>query len=352
MTRYVFSSQAYRRDGFVPVPTESIGLRCEFLEKIRARPSALFRSALESIDAAVALLALGQVSQSFLLFSQAAEVSLKAILDEVKRMGLAAWAAANPTFMRTLAAGSRASVPGSVKDATFIAAFRDVAEFVDFSDAVRSSIDGINRTRNEIAHRGGDPERSHHYLELILTALLPLLDEVYRRTMTLDLADFLLHDIARELIVAAKFVVGRRNDPRSWAVALRPLRAAHHHRWPTDQGIPLDCGVDDWGKSYPDSMRSEWEQHVSRTLPENVLDNIYTTCRICDGVCFLATDGELKGDGADRHFDILALACAYCGLRIREGYTDLARIHYGPIDEAFLGAEKWAQLLDAFGYQP
>lgn len=157
LSPYCFSRANYEAGGLLPVPAESIGRHAEFVQKIRARPSVLFRSAIESIDAAVALLALGQVSQSYLLFTQAAEVSLKAVLDEVKRMGLASWGAANPGFMRRLAAMKSVSPPGSVKDSTFIGAFREVGEFADFSDNVRSAVPRINSARNEIAHRGGEP---------------------------------------------------------------------------------------------------------------------------------------------------------------------------------------------------
>jgi hypothetical protein len=349
-----FSDEVFRSTASLPLAGESIGYRHSFQQKIAARPSLLFRSAVESIDAAFGLLALGQVSQAFLLLAQATEVSLKATIDEFNRLGISAWAAQNPVLFRNRAGNDlpldKAKLQEIVAQRHFLDVFREVSTFVEFSDGIESSCYQINSTRNDIAHRGGDPQRVRFYLEQTILKVLPLLDEFYYALTGSGLCDLIMHDVARELIVAGRFLRSRGPDAGCLRMALRPVSAAYFHHRTIEHGAPPDQSGLVTGSDL--ARESEWERTLAGSLKGNVLDQENTRCHICGERCFLATNGVLKRRDGAPYFDISAMACTYCNLRIPEEYSDLAIIHYGPIDEHLLGHDDWVGLVRSFGYDP
>jgi hypothetical protein len=349
-----FSGEILLSSECPPPASESIGYRRALEKRMMARPSLLFRSAIASIDAAVGLLALGQVSQSFLLLTQAAEVSLKAALDEINHLGLAAWAAHNPVLFRNRSGDAlpfdESRLRESVTGKHFLQVFREVSAFIEFSEAVNSSCDQINRTRNEIAHGGGDPQRARFYLDQMIFKVLPLLDEFYLELMGVGLCDIILHDVARELIVAGRFLRARNGDREGWRMALRPVAAAYFHRRTIDHGAPLESNGLRSGRDL--TREHDWERRIAGSLKGNVLEQETTLCHICGERCYLSTDGVLKSCDGVPYFRVSAMACTYCNLRIPEEYSDLAMIHYGRVDEHLLGRDNWRRLVRDFGLDP
>jgi hypothetical protein len=352
-TPFRFSEEVLASSEFLPPGGESIGPHLEARRLIRARRSPLFNSAAESLDAAVGLLVLDQVSQAYLLFAQALEVTLKGVLDEVRELGFEAWLRQNPGPWPNRPERCPLhpwQLKETIKEKTFPKAFQEVAELGLFSESARRAFEPIPGTRNRIAHSGGEDERCHIYVQDILTRILPLLDELYR-AHGLHLADLLLHCVARELLVAGRFLRRRRDGAKSWAMALRPVTAAYFHRINIEHGAPAD--FDPFGYGWGDrfDMNHEWEKVVAGSLKGNVLDRERTRCHICGERCFVATDGELRTLDSEEFFRVASLACPYCHLRIPEEYSDLAELHYGRITEESLGAEQWAFLRRDFGYQ-
>ncbi len=316
----------------------------------------MFRAALESIDAGTSLLALGQVSQAFLLFMQASEVSLKGVLDEISEIGTKTWAAQNPVLVRNLANSSQhfdeSRLRQSVTEKTFIGAFREVQAYIAFTDQVVSRHVAVNNTRNRIAHQGGDREQANLYLAQIIECLLPLLDEFFDRLIGQPICRFIGHRLARELIVAARFLRRHSSEMDAWKVALRPMAAAYFSNRVIEHGAPIDFDPHGYGWNDRSDLNFEWEQKVAGSLKGNVLEEEYTICRICGERCFVATEGELKWQVHTPYFEVSSMACPHCHLSITEEHSDLARIHYGPIDEQLLGHESWVHLVRDFGLDP
>jgi len=348
----------YEPNAMIPIAHESFWRQAEFVAALRRQRSPMFLSAAESIDAAIILLVFQQVSQAYQLLMQALEVSLKGVLDNVKQMGISAWMAQNPALAHNLVKADHTQLKErlrekeSLKQKTLITAFREVTDFIDFSVHSRSAIDRLNGTRNKLAHQGGIGSQAGNYVRELLNDIFPILDELYRKFLNLHLSDFIFHDVARELMVAARFLKHRPTDNRCWSKALTSVGCAYLHRRHLAPGsIPFD--EDGFEKVDFDLRCDEWDK-VSAKLwragsNSDVLEKAYLTCRICGERCILATDGELYHDGG-LHFRITSMACPYCHLLIPEEYADLAAIHYGRIDEELLGTEEWGKFLRDYGH--
>ncbi len=346
----------YDPNALIPIAHEGIGYRAEFVAVLRRQRSPMFLSAAESIDAAIILLVFQQVSQAYQLLMQALEVSLKGVLDNVKQMGISAWIAQNPTLAPNLLNANptqlKERLQENLKLKTLIGAFREVSDFIDFSAHSRNAIDRLNETRNRLAHQGGIGSQTGNYVREIVNDILPVLDELYRKFLNLHLGDFLFQDVARELVVAARFLKHRPTDKRCWSKALTLVGCAYLHRRHLAPG-PDPFDEDGFEKVDFELRCNEWDK-VSEKLQRagsnsDVLEEGYLTCHICGERCVLATDGELHHEGG-LHLEITSMACPYCHLLIPEEYADLAAIHYGRIDQELLGAEEWGKLLRDYGH--
>lgn len=180
-----FSEGMYSSSELLARGDSEWGDRSRFIDTIKARPSLMYRSARESIDAGISLLADRQVSQAFLLLFQAAEVSLKGLLDEIQQVGTRTWAAQNPLLFRQRAGSNLAFEESRIREVitekTFIAAFREASALVKFSDEVQCGASLANSTRRLLVHQGGLERQEPTYLGQILHILIPLLDEFYTK---------------------------------------------------------------------------------------------------------------------------------------------------------------------------
>ena len=333
--------------------------RIEFLDAVRARPSLYYRGGLGSIDSVLPLLCIGHVRQAYILLFQAAEVCLKGVLDEIKAAGLAAWMQKNPVLARTLADNSDKEVLTDIEAMTFLRAFRAASPIVGFREDLAAGVTELNRVRNEIAHRGGENDRSLYYLGLILNTLFPLLDQFFHKVLGLDLADFILHPIARELVVIAKFHRLSAHDDSTLGKCLSHLHAAYFSIWKLNEcGVPEfdENGASRFDKCADDYI--EWERQCRRKLKyETVAYDGYspdssqyaraTYCRVCSNECFVTSDWEERVTPDGLSFDVKEVLCPYCRLSIDDPL--LAEIHYGRINRKLLGDEGWQALLKDLG---
>jgi hypothetical protein len=358
MNIFKFSERLYSSDERLPRGDSNWGERLRFIDTIKARPSLMYRSARESIDAGISLLANGQVSQAFLSLFQAAEVSLKGLLDEIQQIGTRTWAAQNPVLFRRRAANGlpfeEFRIKEVVTEKTFIAAFREASAFVNFSSEVESGITLINNTRRLLIHQGGVEKQEPTYLHQILHILIPLLDEFYTNLAELPICNLIFGNVARELVVAARFLRLRKNDPTCWRYALRPMIAAYFSRFEIAQGAPFDFDPSGRGQDSRWRLNCDWADQVKRELKGDLItqEELATPCYICGEQCCVSTNGEIKKNGEIPYFEIHELVCPYCHLTIPSEYSDLAGIHYGPISEERMGSESWRERLRGYGLDP
>lgn len=328
--------------------------RAEFGREIQKRTSSYYLSAIQSIDAALQLMVTCRLSQSYLLFFQALELSLKGVLDEMKSLGIAAWMGRNPLLAKQLANNSRDELLTDIRELRFLKAYEGTKAITNFSPFHTQRIVELNRVRNEIIHRGGDIMRDYYYLDLILCNLLPLLDQFYKFVLNLDLADWVLHPIARELIVAAKYRHQTPNDRENLGQCVNSLQAAYFRIYQIGKvGVP---NFDEQGFCKFDSTSDEydrWRKVCLRSLVGELVNymdfgnSIYKGantihCHICHEECFVTTDWEIVNYNYQEGFRITEIACPYCRLSVTDPL--FARIHYGTITRDLLGSVYWDQV--------
>lgn len=350
---YNFSEEIYASHSQLPDADRRLGERMVFVRLVRERPSPMFVAAAESIEAGVSLLALRNVSQALLLLTQAAEVSLKGLVHEIKLLGVRTWAAQNPAFMRNRAkSGASSNFDDShfkkiIGESTFITSFREVSEFLGFSNSTISFVRGINNVRNEIAHQGGDVARYNFYLGQILFGVLPLLDEIYSKALGLSLCDLIYHPVSRELVVAGRYMRSKKNHTsKDWSKALRAMHFAYFGTIEIMRGASPseDCDLSEFERQRQHEKQVEREFYKS--TKGSILSHLHTDCKICGERCFVSTDCQKKEDSQGMYCDIMAISCPYCHLEILDADAELARLHYGPLNKISLGVEDWDNLVN------
>lgn len=343
----------YSDDRLIPTNTE-FWRRVEFRQEIQKRTSSYYLSAIQSIDAALQLLVTCRLSQSYLLFFQALELSLKGVLDEIKNLGISAWMGRNPLLAKQLANNSKDEFLTDIRDLPFRKAYEGTKAITNFSSFHSQRIAEINRVRNEIVHRGGDNTRDYYYLDLILCNMLPLLDQFYKFILNLDLADWVLHPIARELIVAAKYRRQTPNDPKYLAQCVNSFQAAYFRIYRIGEvGVP---NFDEQGFSKFDVNSDEyyrWQKACLRSLAGEIVNykdfdnSIYNEantihCHICHEECFVTTDWDVVNFNDQEGFRITEIVCPYCRLNVTDPL--FAQIHYGTITRNLLGRVFWDKM--------
>lgn len=337
------------------IPTETRWTRRgDFYSSIEKQATEYYASALGSIDAALPLLCLGHIGQSYLLLFHALEILMKGFIDDFQRQDLKHWMGRNPELARKLAQNSLNIECENINDLTFLGAFHAISPIVGFSPESSRYLKEINKLRNDIVHRKPDKQKDPRYLQLILEEIFPLLDSFFLKTQKLDLADYILHPIARELIVISKYFRRSRYSRESFDNCIRHFRTVYFYEWNQhDTSIPR---FDDRGLSYFDDCSDEyleWKKKCGSTLNFDIIGNHYpgfngTTCRICNKDCFVTTNFYQTSE-SDVSFQTMEVKCPYCHLNIDDPL--LAEIHYGQINRMNLGDDSWRVLFgdDDFG---
>lgn len=343
-----FNESKYPEDSIEPLSMSP------FREVVRQRPTLYYRGAMDSIDAAVPLLSLGFTSQSYLLLFQALEVSLKGVLEEMKSKGLAAWMAENPKAARKLANNSREEVLTNIQEMNFLSAFRAASPVVGFSDAFRDQATILNGVRNQIIHRGEDIERRPYYLKLILSCLLPMLDELYGYVLNVSLCSFFDRTLAREILVAARYQRLANDDTRTYDNCISHISCAYFSTHPFGEtGMPSHDGdgspIDYEDSGYVSQLRSniyhslKYECLTESPGPMFGSQGLTTDCIICSKDCYVTTAWDRVQGHDDVRFEIKEVKCPHCRLSIDDPL--LAKIHYGDIREELFSEDEWSQLL-------
>ncbi len=331
-----------------------------FVSKVTNSSTTYYTSSLESVDAALALLAIGQISQSYLLFFQALEVSLKGLLDEYKADGLRAWMARHPKLAVKLASTSREELLTNIKEMTFLAAFRECDSVIDFPSELKNRVNHLNGIRNDIIHRGGDLSKDRHYLELIVNILLPLLDTFYQAFKSVYLSDFVGAGVGRELVVIGKYLKLSSLDSSTWTNCLTLFHTTYFNRW-THSRIAMVTENPDIGDGgdfvitranvYRNRMQHDlvWDE-IFEFSPNVKVETGNTGCRVCGSECYVSSSWKELSGRKQLEFEPQEVRCPNCKLEVTDPLLSL--LHYGAISEELLGGKAWADLLSTIdGYK-
>lgn len=342
------------------------GRQQDFLTKVRefSTPGAI--AALETLDAALVLLAWKtQIPQALVLFHQAIEVALKALLEEIHVLLVLqeinfdlAKGLAKERIQRHRLGGRIANFidPENYdpqKTCLFEDAYRRVAQLIAFQSVTEKDVRRLNKSRNAITHFGGKPEERLNYLDLILNVALPWLREFYQEAYAAELRDYVFEPNFRELDVAAEYVREAKQNPE---LPRSQITIPFAHRF--FEGYVIGEGnllfdkngwmrdVWEWEEDRFQSALHRWDTAWSnfRVIGEKQ----EVDCVVCGKPCIIAMGEPYELEGA-RAYDPIAIHCPGCDLHLEPQHKRLAQLHFGPITQERFGEKVWREEINVFG---
>lgn len=342
------------------------GKKAEFLAKVRefGTPGAI--GALETLDAALLLLAWGrQAPQALVLFHQTIELAMKAFLEEIHvllvlqeiNFDLAKALAKDRLQKHRLGSKLENFIDPEnydpQKTCLFDDAYRRVSQLITFESLDEKKAKRINKCRNAIAHYGGKEGEKANYLDLILNVAVPWLDEFYRKAYEVELADYVFAPHLRELVVAGEYM---RLSKADTTLPLSHVLKPYAHRFLEgfvigesnllfdNEGDMRD--VSEWEqenfKARLEQMDSQWSKHGVIGEKQGI------PCVICGKPCVVAIGERLEIEGEPAYVPV-AISCPGCGLHLEPAQKELVRLHYGPITRERFGEKIWCEEIDVFG---
>lgn len=341
------------------------GLQAEFLKKVREFGTAGAGAALETLDAAMLLLAWGKVPQALVMLHQTIEVALKALLEEVHVLlvlqemnfelakGLAKDHLQKHRLGRRITNFIDPETFDPQRTCQFMDAYRRASQLIEFKSVDVKTVDRINKLRNAIAHYGGKPEESFNYLDVILNGALPWLTEFYREAYGGELSHYLFGPCYRELVVAGEYL-GRCKQSQD--LPRGRILSPFAHRFLLESIVGSGRLLFDSEGSMRDT--SEWKmenleadfQHYEMKWSEfRVVGEVgQLDCVICGQSCIVALEEPRKVDGETIYHPV-AIHCPNCGLHLDPDYSELVQLHYGSITRERCGESNWEQIRNDFG---
>ncbi|MFG0334653.1 MAG: hypothetical protein ACF8TS_14955, partial [Maioricimonas sp. JB049] len=204
--------------------------------------------------------------------------------------------------------------------------FEDVHRLIPFSSDLASRFGELCDVRNLIMHQGGDAREKSRYARDIVSAILPLFDELFTNLINRPLADLIGHRVARELIVAGRWFHHHGFDHDDWQIAFRPFAAAWFYENPTNNGPPTRIEGDDEYNAAYDTLEELWINHVVGQHLES--RSLQVTCHICREPAMAICEMELH-DGPS--IPVSEFICPCCRLTLDKRHCGMAELHYGPI---------------------
>jgi len=268
-----------------------------------------FLACLESVEAALWLIAGGRQAQALVQFQSAVEVALKAFLNRI-----------DPTL--AVEAGSTDG-----RTIKFKKAVGKVADRLPWVAGWTGRLGDLFDLRNEVAHRGSNGATEGRYAECIATVAFPFLGEFLRqKPHELSLENAMTPDIRRELQVADK--VCEKLCQGSLPVGpyvLYTVGLATRYAWvdwPRPEHRPgvLSSRNDDF------ELAEQARKYLPAAWGDEVVEN--HLCAICCGVNLFVHVRHVAEP--ERRLIPLAARCPKCGLEIDDEDRYLAEHHVRP----------------------
>lgn len=321
-----------------------------FRKRAQQEQSPMFAASLDAIDAGVALLAEYQFGQALVMFTQAIEVACKAVIEDQDTENHNAWLRRHPKALAQTA-GSKSTIDMKISEDVRQLSFKKAFD----TTCTRLNLNGSHsfyRVRNRVVHEGVCEQRSAEYFRLIANEQLPFIEELFELVIDQQISEYLDPVIAREIIVAEKYLREVNHQLKYLVAAVEPLRCAYTKLRHPNRGMPngsVDhCGEIHFGCAELENEAS-WKDWLAgqleggEKLGVGSCIELVCFCKICGEQIILGTDFRRHEEKSG--YVIESLACTNCGLFLSSNCKELIEIHYGTINKDLIGAEDWNQLI-------
>lgn len=337
----------------MPFDDSEVGLRAQSMAAIRKDRSPMLASAVETLEAAIWLMAGGSYAQAVSLLHTSIELSLKAELDRVHRALIADKRSLDYSDLKSILKEEFAAHPRG--RALTIPAF-DIDKTITFLEAVErvgdlypeiirrwyggsrkesTPLKDFHDLRNDIVHSGGRGSARIGEIEAILLVALPFLKTFLEAVLPEDVAleALVMPRVNRELKVAQKVAEHFRQKSPDVPIPSHVLACLSHlvvfNRTYIAEFLDRDGYVEDDG-----DRDFRLGEQAKREFENDERHHDFTgTCHICDNYS-LFVSLELDEERSPPQVFVQALSCFKCGLLIEGDSPEaLANVHFGPVDE-------------------
>jgi hypothetical protein len=337
----------------MPFDSDEVQTKIQAMEAIRRERSPLLASAIETLDAAIWVMAGGSHAQAVSLFHTAIELSLKAELDRVHRALIADRRGLEYNDLKRILRqefaahprGQTLSIPpfDIDKTITFLEAIDRVADlYREVIHPWRKRLEAFHSLRNDIVHAGLREAASMGEVEAIVLVAFPFLKTFLGAVLPdgATVEGLVMRRVYREFEVAQVVAEQLRRDQRVLPIPGSVIgclsRLVIFNRtyvaefWDRD-GYSEDEGDRDFRLG----------EQAKREFERDAWHHDFTgTCHLCRNHSLLVSL-KLDEEKSPPQVFVQALSCFKCGLWLEgDSPRALANLHFGPVEgdeiEAFL----------------
>lgn len=299
---------------------------------LNSQSSPWLTSSLETIDAALWLIAGERIAQSLSLFHNAIELMLK---SELARVNPVLIADLNKFDYKNLKMILREDFLKHPKSTLMNLPNFDIDKTISFTEALsrvgelyeslvrkwRTPLGELQDQRNGIVHFGSTKQDLDRYSNTIVTVALPFIEEFLWEVRQISLEKLILKEVYREYRVAdqvCRCLMSQKSQPGEYVLktlAKEVLVINSEYLSDDDGERDFELAERKWGRSFRRGF-TDW--------------TVQSICRLCSGIVLVKVN-PIKNP--ERKLIPLAVECSKCKLSISENDRYLAEYHFGEIDK-------------------
>jgi len=329
----------------MPFDSYEVGRKSQAMEAIRRERSPLLASAIETLDAAVWVMAGGSHAQAVSLFHTAIELSLKAELDRVHRALIADRRGLEYNDLKRILRqefaahprGQALSIPpfDIDKTITFLEAVDRVADlYREVIHPWRKRLGDFHLLRNDIVHAGRRGAASMDEVEAIVLVAFPFLKTFLGSVLPegTTVEALVMRRVYREFEVVQNVAEHFRRESRDLPIPGGVLgclsRLIVFNRTYVAEFWDRDGYLEDEG-----DRDFRLAEQAKREFETGERHHDFTgTCHICGNYSLLVSL-ELEEEKSPPQVFVQALSCFKCGLWLEGDSPEaLANVHFGPVE--------------------
>ncbi|MGC2237696.1 MAG: hypothetical protein WA584_16150 [Pyrinomonadaceae bacterium] len=297
--------------------------------------SQLMVNCLDSIDAALWLIAGDRIPQAVVMLQNAVEIAFKSELEGIHKVLIVQdskldWKTLKSLFKEDFQEHPNGhQVPINDLDIertiTFDTAFTRVKELYPAIENWKKQLDISKKLRNDIVHYGASGDKEGKHVEAILEILFPFLQEFLFNARQINIELVVTKPIFREIQVAKKVCdrLLKKNESIDKYV-LKTVSFAMFYQNADFPNISDIIGRDDYDDSF--ILSEVTERQIGKEWNDFYIKE---SCFICD-----SSDLFVKVNPIEQSqplLAVLAVKCPHCGLEIDEEEKYLAEYHVGEL---------------------
>ena len=329
----------------MPFDSQEVHWKSEAMEAIRRERSPLLASAIETLDAAIWVMAGGSHAQAVSLFHTVIELSLKAELDRVHRALIADRRSLEYNDLKRILRQEFAAHPRGQalaippfdidKTITFLEAVDRVADlYREVIQPWRKRLEAFHLLRNDIVHAGRRGAAPMGEVEAIVLVAFPFLKTFLGSVLPegTTVEALVMRRVYREFEVAQNVADHFRRESRELPIPVSVLgclsRLIVFNRTYVAEFWDRDGYLEDEG-----DRDFRLGEQAKREFEDGTRHHDFTgACHICGNYSLLVSL-ELDEERSPPQVFVQALSCFKCGLWLEGDSPEaLANVHFGPVD--------------------